>query len=208
MHFVRRWNTNRPSCRALRVMVALLGLILPLSVPAFGGTFGQRISLTLVEYADPGFARRGTLTEIVYAGPPASPYGYDYVVKLKVKGVCRRPNVMLASGRVRGWVQSYDYGDPGYFTEDQYADAVAVVPYGTNPDDRSFGMDTLCGRRETRTGVLSVYRRASAYVFPDNGFFHVADVRVCSDQLGCNWFAGYHRRADILGAVGDPVFGR
>jgi hypothetical protein len=126
-------------------------------------------------------------------------------VKLKVNGICRRPNVLLASGRVRGWVESYDYGYPGYFSENLYADAVAVVPYGRSDTDRSFGTDTLCRRRETRTGALYIYRRASDYVFPDNAFYHVADVLVCSDQLGCNWFAGYHRRPDVLGSIGDGL---
>jgi hypothetical protein len=193
-----------PSWRTIAVVAAGLGLLLPLSVPAFGGQLGQRISLKLVEYGDPAFQRRGTLTEFVYAGPPASPYGYDYLVKLKVNGICRRPNVFLASGTVRGWIQSYDYGYPGYFANDLYADAVAVVPYGTSPTDRSFGTDKLCGkRRESRTGALYIYRRASEYVWPDRSYFHVADVLVCSDQLGCNWFAGYHRRPDILGSIGE-----
>ena len=60
-----------------------------------------------------------------------------------------------------------------------------------------------CGDAITRTGTIYIYRRASEYVFPDRSYFHVADVLWCSDQLGCNWFAGYHRRPDILGSIGE-----
>ena len=180
----------------------VVAVIVGIAVPARAGRLTQRISLRLVEYSVPGLARRGTLTEFVYSGKPDPPYGYGYQVRLKVNGICHRPSVQLAGGKARGWVQSYDYGSPGYFTEDLYADAVAVVPYGTSATDGSSGIDTLCGGyREARTGTLYVYRRASDYVWLDNGFYQVADVLVCSDQLGCNWFAGYHRRPDIMGTA-------
>jgi hypothetical protein len=168
--------------------------LLAAGAPALAGRMHARQTLVLVEYSDPRFARRGTLTELVYSGTPAPPYGYPYALRMKVKGICRRRKVALAGGRVKGWVQDYAYGDPGTFPEDLYADAVAIVPYGADRGDGSLGRDVPCrGGKEERHGTLRV-RRGSDYWFVDNGFFHVVDVLDCSDELGCQWYAGYARR--------------
>jgi hypothetical protein len=182
------------SSGALCSLLAALILVIA-AVPARAGRMHPRQTLTLVEYSDPAFARRGTLTELIYTGNPAPPYGYAYAVRMKVKGICRRSKVSLAGGRVKGWVQDYDYGDPGTFSEDLYADAVAIIPYGADRGDGSFGRDVPCGGgKQVRHGTLRVYRRGSDYWFVDNGFFHVVDVLDCSDELGCQWYAGYARR--------------